>query len=104
MARDTTLHIKIDSDTDQSLKKLAYDKGTSKGQLVREAITACYQTSMAELPVRQSRAVAAYQGGYISIGKLARVMGMHVLEMREWMNDHGIDQSHVFEAGDVDNA
>ena len=104
MAQDTTLHIKIDSKTDKSLKKLAYEKGKSKGQLVREAITACYQASLEELPVRQAQALAAYQGGYISMGKLAEVMGMHVLDLRNWLNDHGIPQSTVFEPGDVDNA
>ena len=69
MAQDATLHVKLDSKTDQSLKKLAYEKGKSKGQLVREAITACYQVSLEELPVRQSRALAAYQGGSQELGR-----------------------------------
>lgn len=104
MARDATLHVKLDSDMDKSLKKLAYERSKSKGQLVREAISTCYQASLDELPVRQSQALAAYQGGYISIGKLARVMGMHVLELRRWLDDHSITQASVFSSEDIKNA
>ena len=89
MPQDTTLHVKLDSETDKKLKKLAYDCGKSKGQLVREAISACYQTAMEDLPLRQRQALSAYQGGYISLGRLARVMGMHVLELRPWLQKHG---------------
>lgn len=104
MPQDATLHVKLDSETDNRLKKLAYDRGKSKGQLVREAISACYQTSLDELPLRQSQALSAYQGGYISLGKLARVMGMHALETRHWLEEHGIAQRNVFRDEDVANA
>jgi DNA-directed RNA polymerase specialized sigma24 family protein len=104
MPQDATLHVKLDSETDGKLKKLAYDRGKSKGQLVREALSACYQTAMDELPLRQRRALAAYQGGYISQGKLARVMGMHVLELRGWLKEHEIACSHPFSEADTANA
>ncbi len=42
MPQDATLHVKLDSETDGKLRKLAYDQGKSKGQLVREAIAACW--------------------------------------------------------------
>jgi len=90
MTQDATLHVKLDRETDQKLKKLAYAREKSKGQLVREAIAACYQMSLDELPLSQRQALAAFQGGFISIGKLAKVMGLHVLEMRRWMNEHSI--------------
>ncbi len=102
MAQDATLHVKLDSKTDKSLKKLAYEKGKSKGQLVREAITACYQTDSSSLTLKQSQALSAYKGGFISTGKLATVMGMHVLELREWLNNHGIQQNNAL--GDMDHA
>lgn len=102
MAQDATLHVKLDSETADSLKKLAYARGKSKGQLVREAISACYQTSLDELSLKQRQALAAYQGGYISLGKLARVMGVHVLETRKWLEEHGIDQRNA--CGDEDLA
>ena len=82
MPQEATLHIKLDRKTDEKLKKLVYAREKSKGQLVREAIAACYQMSLDELPLSQRQALSAFQGGYISIGKLAKVMGLHVLEMR----------------------
>ena len=43
MANDRTLHIKIDSETDLKLRRLSDIRRKSKGQLVREAISACYR-------------------------------------------------------------
>lgn len=102
MANDRTLHIKIDNATDLKLKRLSEIRRKSRGQLVRDAISACYQTAFAELPLRQSQALAAYQGGFISIGKLAREMGMHVLQLRSWLEEHDIPQRNVY--GDEDAA
>ena len=102
MANDRTLHIKIDNATDLKLRRLSEIRRKSRGQLVRDAISACYQTAFAELPLRQSQALAAYQGGYISIGKLAREMGMHVLQLRSWLEEHDIPQRNVY--GDEDAA
>jgi len=104
MANDFTLHVKIPGEMDKKLKRLAYTRGMSKGQLVREAITTCYQTAMEELPIHQKQALSAYQGGYISLGKLAEVMGMHVLVLRRWLNDRGISPQSVYGGNDVRNA
>lgn len=104
MSQDTALHVKVDRETDNRLKKLAYEKGKSKGQLVREAISACYQMAMTDLPLRQQQAITAYQGGYISLGRLARVMGMHVLELRNWLQEHDIAVRAMFADSDVANA
>lgn len=104
MPQDATLHVKLDGETDGKLKKLAYDQGKSKGQLVREAIAACYQTSLADLPLRQRQAIAAYQGGYISLGRLARAMGLHALELRSWLKAHGIAERNAFAETDGENA
>ncbi len=104
MTQDATLHVKLNSVIDGRLKKLAYDCGKSKGQLVREAISACYQTSLDDLPLRQRQAISAYQGGYISLGKLARVMGLHVLELRGWLTERGIAQHNPLGAEDAANA
>lgn len=104
MARDATLHMKIDRETDERLRQLALARGKSKGQLVREAISVCYQTSLDDLPLAQRRAISAYQGGYISLGRLAQVMGMHVLDLRKWLDDHDITQSGAYGDRDADNA
>lgn len=101
MAHDATLHIKLDGITNENLKKLAYNQQKSKGQLVREALAACYQADFSGFTLKQSQALSAYNGGFISAGKLASVMGMQVLELREWLNDHGIKQNNAF--GDMDH-
>lgn len=104
MPRDATLHVKLDRDTDENLKRLAASVGKSKGQLVREAIAACYQTSFEDLPLSQRQALAAYQGGYLSIGGLARAMGLHVLELRRWLGERGIAQQVAYGEDDADRA
>ncbi len=82
MAHDATLHLKLDRAMAENLKHIAQARRKSRGQLVREAIAACYPTETTNLPKKQEQALVAYRGGFISIGKLARVMGMHVLELR----------------------
>ncbi len=104
MRQDSTLHVKLDSETDRKIKELAYTQGKSKGQLVREAISACYQTSLENLPLRQQQAIAAYQGGFISLNRLARTMGMHALEQRQWLKEHGISVRTAFSESDIANA
>ncbi len=54
---------------------------------MREAISACYQAKIEELPLMQRRAIAAYEGGFISLGKLAQTMGMNMLDLRHWLRD-----------------
>lgn len=100
MAQTATLHVKLDAGTDGKLKRMAYNLHKSKGQLVREAITACYQTSLDELPLPQRQAIAAYQGGYISLGKLAKDMGMHVLELRRWLEERDLPLSNAYKNED----
>jgi predicted HTH domain antitoxin len=104
MPREATLHVKLDAETDEKLKRLSAARGKSKGQLVREAISACYQTSFEELPIRQRQAIAAYQGGFISLGKLAKEMGLHVLELNQWLADRGITPQTAFSPTDADRA
>ena len=104
MAQDATLHVKLDSETDEKLRRLAYGRGKSKGQLVREAIAVCYQTSLDDLPLQQKQALAAYQGGYISLGKLAKGMGMNVLAVRRWLDEHGVPQVNAYGDEDAANA
>jgi len=104
MNKTETLHVKLDKEEDGRLKKLAYEQGKSKGQLVREALSSRYQISLLNLPIRQRRALNAYEGGFISIGKLAKEMGMQVLELRDWLHEHDIAQSTAFSESDADNA
>lgn len=104
MKQDATLHVKINGEANARLRQIAYACHKSKGQLVREAIAACYQTSTEDLPLQQRQALYAYQGGYISIGKLARVMGMHVLDLRVWLRERAIEQRNAYGSGDAAHA
>ena len=104
MAHDATLHVKIDPAANAQLARLAAARSTSKGQLVRDAIFACYQVPVDDLPLRQRHALAAFSGGFISIGKLAESFGMHVLDLRRWLLEHGIDQYTAISADDRLNA
>lgn len=104
MARDTTLHIKIEPEIARNLKHLASKRQQTMGELVRQAINSCYQVDFLELSVEENRALAAYQGGYISMGKLSESMGMHVLQLRSWLSEHGIEQNSVYDEMDPLNA
>ena len=44
----------------------------------------------------QRQAVEAYQGGFISLGRLAEALGLHVLEARAWLAEHQIPQNVGF--------
>lgn len=96
MAHDAALHLKLDPAVAENLGRVAHARKVSRAQLVREAISACYQTESTGLPIKQQQALAAYQGEFISIGKLARMMGMHVLELRHWLHEHGIAQNNAY--------
>ncbi len=59
---------------------------------------------MLNLNVKQRLTVQAYQGGYISLGKLAEEMGMNVWRIRNWLEEHNIPQNNSFVEDDVTNA
>ncbi len=99
-----TLHVKLDPEVDARLRQLARKRNVSKGQLVRQAMASCYQLSFDDLPRHQQQALAAYEGGFISLGKLAEKMGRSALEMREWLAEHDILQNTAFALEDADNA
>jgi len=96
MTLDAMLHIKIDPSMAQELKSIAKKRKTTMSELVRLAIYASYSIDLLGLPLSQKNALAAYRGGFISIGKLAEVMGMHVLELRQWLNENNIPQSNSY--------
>ena len=102
--QSSTLHIKIKPELAKGLKELSRKRETSVGDLVRQAVMSCYQLELLDLNERQRRAVEAFQGGYISLGKLAEEMGMNVLTTRKWLNEHDIPQNNSFLEDDVKNA
>ena len=76
--QNSTLHIKVKSELAKGLKAPARKRETSVGELIRQAVNSCYQVEIANLNEKQRRAVEAFQGGYISLGKLAEEMGMNI--------------------------
>ena len=102
--QSSTLHIKINPELAKGLKKLSRKRETSVGELVRKAVLSCYQLELLDLNEKQRRAVEAFQGGYISLGKFAEELGMNVLNTRKWLNEHDIPQNNSFLEDDVKNA
>jgi len=102
--KTSTLHVKVSPKLTKGLRHLAENRKVPVGELVRQAIANSYQLELADLPDHQRRAVSAYQGGYISLGKLAEEMGMTVWDMRAWLVDHDIPQNNAFNDDDTSNA
>ena len=104
MKSKATLHVKLDPEEDKKLRELAEKQGKSKGQLVREAIRSCYETRFDLLPQSQQDAVAAYRGGFISLGKLAESMGLSDADMQTWLRDREWLQPAAVSPSDIEHA
>jgi predicted HTH domain antitoxin len=102
--QNATLHIKVDPEIAQGLKELSRKRDTSVGELVRRAVISCYQLEFIDLSEKQRRALEAFQGEYISLGKLAEEFGMSVWDIREWLKEHNIVQNSSFLESDINNA
>ena len=102
--QNSTLHIKVNPEIAQGLKELSRKKDTSVGELVRRAVISCYQLDFFDLSERQRRALEAYRGEYISLGKLAEEFGMNAWDIREWLKEHNISQNSSFLESDISNA
>jgi predicted HTH domain antitoxin len=102
--QNATLHIKVKPEIAKGLKALSKKRETSVGELVRQALFSCYQIEILALSEKQRRALEAFQGGYISLGKLAEEMGMNIWETRKWLNEHEISSNCSFQEDDVKNA
>ena len=102
--QSSTIHIKVKPELAKGLKALARKRETSVGELVRQAVISCYQIDMTNLSDQQRRAVEAFQGGYISLGKLAEEMGMSIWNIRKWLIEHDIPQNNSFFEDDIKNA
>ena len=102
--QSSTIHIKVKPELAKGLKALSRKRETSVGELVRQAVLSCYQIELLNLNQKQRRAVEAFQGGYISLGKLAEEMGMKILNTRKWLAEHETAQNNSFLEDDVKNA
>lgn len=104
MAQTSTLHIKVEPAVVRGLKQVAGHRRVTVGALVRQAVQTCYQTEWLGLTAAQRQALEAYRGGYISLGKLAEVMGLTPLRLRQWLNERGLNQTAAYAQDDVAHA
>ena len=102
--QNSTLHIKVKPEIAKGLKELSRKKETSVGELVRRALISCYQLELLDLNEKERRAVEAYRGEYISLGKLEEELGMNIWDTGVWLEEHNIPQNNSFLESDVNNA
>ena len=102
--QNATLHIKVKPELSKGLKELSIKRGTSVGELVRKAVLSCYQLELLDLNEKQRRALEAFQGGYISLGKLSEEMGMNLWDTRKWLEEHDVPHNNAYAEDDVRNA
>ena len=102
--QNATIHIKVKPEIAKGLKELSKKRATSVGELVRQALFSCYQLDLLALGRKQRRAVEAFQGGYISQGKLAEEMGLNIWETQKWLHEHDISPNYSFLEDDENNA
>ncbi len=102
--QSATIHIKVNPEIAKGLKELSRKRETSVGELVRQALFSCYQIDLLSLGEKQRRALEAFQGGYISMGKLAEEMGMNIWETRKWLHEHNLSPNYSFLEDDTKNA
>lgn len=82
-------NIMLSDDQHKKLKKYAQREGRTLGGLVRDALDIVYKKKD-RLEQRRQVAVSAYREGFISLGKLAEVLGIDPVSTRNYLNDQGI--------------
>ena len=70
-------------------KRYAKKNGRTLGGLVREALDVVYKKKD-KLEQRRQVAISAYDEGFISLGKLAEVLGLDPVSARNYLKEHEI--------------
>jgi predicted HTH domain antitoxin len=73
----------------KKLKRYAKREGRTLGGLVRDALDVVYKKKDA-LEQRRQIAISAYNEGFISLGKLAEVLGLDPVSARNYLKEQGI--------------
>jgi len=90
----------------KKLKQYAKKEGRTLGGLVRDALDIVYKKKD-RLDQRRQVAVSAYSEGFISLGKLAEILGLDPISARKYLNEKGIPiqtQDLNTSAQDIENA
>jgi predicted HTH domain antitoxin len=82
-------NIMLDDDQHKKLKRYAKKQGRTLGGLVRDALDEVYEKKD-KLEKRRLVALSAYQEGFISLGKLAEILGLDPISTRNYLQEHGI--------------
>jgi predicted HTH domain antitoxin len=82
-------NIMLSDDQHKKLKRYAQREGRTLGGLVREALDVVYKKKD-KLEHRRQVAISAYSEGFISLGKLAEVLGLDPVSTRNYLREKGI--------------
>lgn len=82
-------NIMLKDDQLKKMKLYAKKEGRTLGGLVRDALDTVYEKKDT-LEKRRNVALSAYQEGFISLGKLAEVLGLDPISARNYLLEHGI--------------
>jgi predicted HTH domain antitoxin len=82
-------NIMLKDDQLKKMKLYAKKKGFTLGGLVRDALDTVYGKKDA-LEERRKVALSAYEEGFISLGKLAEVLGLDPVSARNYLREHGL--------------
>lgn len=90
----------------KAVKAYAKREGKTLGHMVREALDMAYKKKD-PLEQRRDTAVAAFKEGFISLGKIAEVLGLDPVSARFYLRDAGFPLSSPQSretAGDAEHA
>ncbi len=76
----------------KKLKSCSRRQGRTMGDLVREAVDTAYRRQD-RLDERRKIAVGAYREGFISLGKVAEVLGLDPVSARRYLTAEGVSVS-----------
>ena len=82
-------NILLTEEQHKKLKLYAKKEGKTLGKMVREAVDQTYKKKDS-LEKRKQIAISAYKEGFISLGKLAEVLGLDPVSARLYLKKHKI--------------
>jgi predicted HTH domain antitoxin len=82
-------NIMLTDEQHRKLKLYAKKEGRTLGELVRDALDLTYKKKN-DIEYRKAIALDAYKEGFISLGKLAEILGVDIVSARLYLKGHGI--------------
>lgn len=82
-------NIMLTDEQHRKLKLYAKREGRTLGELVRDALDSTYKKKN-DIEHRKTIALEAYKEGFISLGKLAEILGVDIVSARLYLKEQGI--------------